>query len=78
MSLNAIKVQNLKPKKADYRVADGGGLYILVRPNGSKLWRYDYRLTDAATGQVVRRTFSVGEFNPDGDGANLFTLAPSP
>jgi hypothetical protein len=75
MSLNVIKVQNLKPKKADYRVADGGGLYILVRPNGSKLWRYDYRLNDAATGQVVRRTFSIGEFSSDGDGANLFTLA---
>jgi hypothetical protein len=46
MSLNTIKVQNLKPKKADYRLADGGGLYLLVRPGGSKLWRYDYRLTD--------------------------------
>jgi hypothetical protein len=45
MSLNAIKVETLKPKKADYRVADGGGLYVLVRPTGSKLWRYDYRLT---------------------------------
>jgi hypothetical protein len=40
---------------ADYRVADGGGLYILVRPNGSKLWRYDYRLDSS------RRTHSIGE-----------------
>ena len=54
MSLNAIKVLNLKPKGNDYRVADDGGLYILVRPNGSKLWRYDYRLAGA------RRTFSIG------------------
>jgi hypothetical protein len=75
MSLNAIKVQNLKPKKSDYRVADGGGLYILVRSNGSKLWRYDYRLTNSLTARVARRTFSIGEFSPDGDGANLFTLA---
>jgi len=26
--------------KADYRIADGGRLYLLVRPNGSKLWRH--------------------------------------
>ena len=44
MALTTIGIAKLKPKKADYRVADGGGLYVLVRPNGSKLWRYDYRL----------------------------------
>lgn len=68
MSLNAIKVESLKPKKADYRVADSGGLYVLVRPNGSKLFRYDYRLGDA------RRTLSIGEYSPHGDGATTFTL----
>jgi integrase len=75
MSLNTIKVQNLKPKKADYRIADGGGLYLLVRPNGSKLWRYDYRVNESGTGKTVRRTFSIGEFRPDGDAAAFFTLA---
>ena len=62
MKLTAITIANLKPRQADYRRADGGGLYILVRPNGSKLWRYDYRLGD------VRRTLSIGEYNRDGDG----------
>jgi hypothetical protein len=33
MSLNAIKAENLKPKKTDYRAADGGNLYLLVLPN---------------------------------------------
>src|SRR5207247_1687310 len=65
---NAIKVENLKPKKTDYRVADGGGLYILVRPTGSKLWRYDYRLGKA------RRTLSIGEYDRQGDGNAKFTL----
>jgi Arm DNA-binding domain len=68
VSLNAIKVENLKSKKVDYRVADGGGLYVLVRPTGSKLFRYDYRLGDA------RRTLSIGEYNAQGDGENSFTL----
>jgi integrase len=68
VSLNAIKVENLKPKKVDYRVADGGGLYVLVRPTGSKLFRYDYRLGGA------RRTLSIGEYNAQGGGKSTFTL----
>jgi len=27
-----------------YRLADGGGLFLEVRPNGSKLWRYRYEI----------------------------------
>ncbi|MCA1453974.1 integrase arm-type DNA-binding domain-containing protein [Bradyrhizobium sp. BRP22] len=68
MSLNAIRVGNLKPKNADYRVADGGGLYLLVRPTGSKLFRYDYRLNG------TRRTLSIGEYAAEGDGVRCFTL----
>jgi integrase len=65
MALTTIRITNLKPKKADYRVADGGGLYILVRPNGSKLWRYDDRLDGS------RRTHSIGEW---GEGPNRVSL----
>ena len=32
-----------KPADKPYKVADSGGLYLLVKPNGSRLWRYDYR-----------------------------------
>ena len=65
MALTPIGITNLKPKRADYRVADGGGLYILVRPNESKLWRYDYRLDGS------RRTHSIGEW---GEGPNRVSL----
>jgi hypothetical protein len=65
MALTTIGITNLRPKKADYRVTDGGGLYILVRPNGSKLWRYDYRLDGS------RRTHSIGEW---GEGSNRVSL----
>lgn len=27
----------------DYKLSDGGGLYLLVKTNGSKCWRYAYR-----------------------------------
>lgn len=36
-------IQALKPRAKVYRVADGGGLCIEVKPSGSKLWRYRYR-----------------------------------
>ena len=30
-------------KDKDYKLSDGGGLYLLVKTNGSKCWRYAYR-----------------------------------
>lgn len=34
---------NAKPKAKPYKLADGGGLYLLVNPNGAKYWRLKYR-----------------------------------
>lgn len=33
-----------KPADKAYKIAAGGGLYLEVKPNGSKLWRWKYRL----------------------------------
>jgi hypothetical protein len=41
--LFATTVTNAKPQARDYKLSDGGGLYLLVRPNGTKLWRLNYR-----------------------------------
>ncbi|HIC0149558.1 TPA: tyrosine-type recombinase/integrase [Klebsiella pneumoniae] len=41
--LSAAAVQKAKPREKDYRIADGGGLSLLVRPNGSKIWQFRYR-----------------------------------
>lgn len=73
MGLIANKIDAWKPKAKDYRKADGGGLYLLIRTTGSKLLRYDYRL-DTPDG-VVRRTLSIGEYAKDGNGRDTFTLA---
>lgn len=35
-------VKNAKPKEKEYRLSDGGGLYLVVKPNGGKLWRWSY------------------------------------
>jgi integrase len=41
-ALNDLKIKSLKPKEKPYKVWDGKGLYILVNPSGSKLWRFNY------------------------------------
>lgn len=32
-----------KPTEKPYKLSDGGGLYLLVNPNGSRYWRMKYR-----------------------------------
>ncbi len=43
MPLTDAKIKNAKPRPKVYKLFDGGGLFILVKPNGSKLWRLAYR-----------------------------------
>lgn len=43
MPLTDIKVKTAKPMDKAYKLADGGGMYLLVKPNGSKYWRLKYR-----------------------------------
>jgi integrase len=43
LPLTDVQVRNAKPKNKEYKLADGGGLYLLVTPTGGKLWRFDYR-----------------------------------
>ena len=42
---NDIKVKNAKPQDQDkpYKLSDGGGLHLLVNPDGNKYWRLVYR-----------------------------------
>lgn len=43
-SLTDAKCRNAKPTDKPQRLGDGGGLFLEVRPNGSKLWRYRYEI----------------------------------
>jgi integrase len=43
MALTDLKIKKAKPTAKAYKLADGGGLFVLVKPNGSKLWRQKYR-----------------------------------
>ncbi len=43
MSLKAAQIPAFKPGDTPYRKFDGRGLYLEVRPSGSKLWYFKYR-----------------------------------
>ena len=43
MALTDVSVKNAKAKTAARKISDGGGLHLLVTPQGSKLWRLSYR-----------------------------------
>ena len=43
MRLTYVAITNASPKKKPRMLADGAGLYLLVQPNGSRLWRFRYR-----------------------------------
>lgn len=40
--LNDTLLRSLKPQAKAYTKSDGNGLRILVKPNGTKLWEYEY------------------------------------
>ena len=41
--LTDSKVRNAKPSLKEYNLADGNGLHLRVKPNGSKTWIYNYK-----------------------------------
>jgi len=43
MPLTDKAIKNAKPQAKPYKLPDGEGLYLLVQPSGSKLWRMKYR-----------------------------------
>jgi integrase len=43
MPLKELEVRFVKSRKRPFKLSDGGGLHLLVQPNGSKLWRLKYR-----------------------------------
>lgn len=56
--LNDIKVKTAKAKDKDYKISDEKSLFLLVKPNASKLWRFSYRF------EGKQKTLSLGQY-PD-------------
>ena len=58
MSLTHTAVDKARPKDKVYKLFDGGGLHLLIKPSGYKVWKYDYRI------DTVRGTYTIGQY-PD-------------
>jgi hypothetical protein len=44
MALTDVQARTAKPGEKPYKLSDGGWLFLLVKPSGSKLWRMAYRV----------------------------------
>ncbi|SFM91135.1 tyrosine-type recombinase/integrase [Nitrosomonas communis] len=53
--LTDTAIRNAKPKDKPYKMADSGGLYLLVKSAG-KYWRMHYRYADK------RKTLAIGVY----------------
>jgi hypothetical protein len=47
LPLTDPKCRNAKPSEKQKKLSDGEGLYLLVKPDGSKHWRFDYKRADS-------------------------------
>ena len=56
MRLTDMRVRNANPRTKPYKLSDGGGMYMLVKPDGGRYWRLDYRFAGK------RRTLSLGVY----------------
>jgi Arm DNA-binding domain/Protein of unknown function (DUF3631) len=61
-ALSDTRIKNTKPADKPIKLTDGGGLFLLITPNGSRLWRYRYRLNGK------ENLFALGEYRNANNG----------
>ncbi|MEI6336721.1 MAG: integrase arm-type DNA-binding domain-containing protein [Methylococcaceae bacterium] len=54
--LKDVTIRTAKSLKKDYRLNDGEGLYVIIKTNGAKWWRFDYTFSGK------RKTLSLGVY----------------
>jgi integrase len=58
--LTETQCRSAKSQDKPYRLPDGKGLYLEVKPNGTKAWRYRFELVQA--GERKESMFAIGEY----------------
>ncbi len=58
MALTDTQIRKVKTREKPFKLADEKGLFLLVNPNGSKLWRFKYRFAEK------EKSLSIGMY-PD-------------
>jgi hypothetical protein len=56
MPLTDTHVRNAKPHDRPLKISDGGGLFLMVTPQGPELWRLAYRHADK------QKTLAIGAY----------------
>ncbi len=56
MPLSDLKIRKLKQRDKPFRISDGWGLYLLVRPTGTKSWQFRYQFMGN------EKTLSIGQY----------------
>lgn len=54
MALTELEIKKAKATDKPQKLADGGGMYLFIHPNGGKYWRMDYRHAEK------RKTLALG------------------
>ena len=54
--LSDLACRKAGPNEKDYKLTDRDGLYLLVKPSGTRLWRFDYRYGGK------RKTLAIGVY----------------
>lgn len=60
MALTDTQCRTAKPREKAYKLTDGNGLYLEVKPNGVKAWRYRFELN--SEGIRKESLFAIGSY----------------
>lgn len=58
--LTSLAIRNAKSRERPYKLYDGGGLFLLIQPNGSKLWRLRFHLDGK------ENLYALGQYGEEG------------
>ncbi len=74
--LTDSQCRSAKSKDRPYKLTDGNGLYLEVKPNGVKAWRYRFKLTKG--GETKENLFAIGDYSPAPPSESSSSREPTP
>ena len=53
LPLTDTQIKAAKPRDKDYSLFDGGGMYLLIKANNAKIWRFKYTRPYTKKGALI-------------------------
>jgi len=60
LKLTEAEIRNAKPREKTYKLYDDHGLRLLVRPTGTKVWQYPYKLNNKSNIYTIGQYPEIG------------------